>query len=152
MDLEKLLKHSSVGYKSSESLDGYVFKTFLKVRDYEVDAEGIVNNANYLHYLEHTRHEFCNWAGLSFRDMHLSGLDPVLRKVTITYYKPLGLGQWMESKLRLTRRGPIFIFLQDIFTLDGEKVVGAEVEVVCLKNGTISRGQELAEAFKEYYE
>ena len=37
----------------------------IKVRDYEVDAEGIVNNANYLHYLEHTRHEFCEEAGLS---------------------------------------------------------------------------------------
>jgi len=26
------------------------FETVMKVRDYECDAQGIVNNANYLHY------------------------------------------------------------------------------------------------------
>ena len=43
--------------------EGYIFELPMKVRDYEVDSEGIVNNAVYLHYLEHTRHEFCEWAG-----------------------------------------------------------------------------------------
>ena len=33
----------------------YVFETRMEVRDYECDIEGIVNNANYLHYTEHTR-------------------------------------------------------------------------------------------------
>ena len=28
----------------------------MAVRDYECDIEGIVNNANYLQYCEHTRH------------------------------------------------------------------------------------------------
>ena len=32
-------------------MDGYVFSLEMQVRDYELDAEGIVNNANYLHYL-----------------------------------------------------------------------------------------------------
>ena len=31
------------------------------VRDYECDLQGIVNNANYQHYLEHARH-LCKWA------------------------------------------------------------------------------------------
>ena len=47
--------------------DKYIYELTMKVRDYEVDAEGIVNNANYLHYLEHTRHEFCEQAGLTFQ-------------------------------------------------------------------------------------
>ena len=34
----------------------YIFTTRMQVRDYECDIEGIVNNANYLHYAEHTRH------------------------------------------------------------------------------------------------
>ena len=33
----------------------YIFETRLDVRDYECDIQGIVNNANYLHYTEHTR-------------------------------------------------------------------------------------------------
>ena len=32
----------------------YIFETKMEVRDYECDIEGIVNNANYLHYMEHT--------------------------------------------------------------------------------------------------
>lgn len=48
----------------------YVYEREMEVRDYELDAEGIVNNANYLHYLEHTpwllrgkRHFVCADAG-----------------------------------------------------------------------------------------
>ena len=37
-------------------LSDYTYCLEFKVRDYEVDSQGIVNNANYLHYLEHTRH------------------------------------------------------------------------------------------------
>ena len=48
----------------------YTYCLPLKVRDYEVDSQGIVNNANYLHYLEHTRHEFCESEGISFRDLN----------------------------------------------------------------------------------
>ncbi len=29
----------------------FIFELEIEVRDYEIDAEGIVNNANYLHYL-----------------------------------------------------------------------------------------------------
>ena len=31
----------------------YIFETRMEVRDYECDIQGIVNNANYLHYTEH---------------------------------------------------------------------------------------------------
>ena len=44
----------------------YVFETRLDVRDYECDIQGIVNNANYLHYTEHTRHRFLKSLGVSF--------------------------------------------------------------------------------------
>lgn len=122
----------------------------MKVRDYEVDVEGIVNNAVYLHYLEHTRHEFCDWAGLSFRRMHESGIDPVLSKVEIEYKHPLGLGDRMVSKLRLSRRGAQFVFEQDIYKESGEPVVKAKVFVACLENGRLSRGERLAQAFAKW--
>ncbi len=128
----------------------YIFELPMKVRDYEVDSEGIVNNAVYLHYLEHSRHEFCEWAGLSFREMHSQGIDPVLSKVTIEYRHALGLGQRFVSRLALGRRGPLFIFYQDLFTEDGEPVVEAEVCVACLEHGRLTRGLPLVEAFKKY--
>lgn len=122
----------------------------IKVRDYEVDSEGIVNNANYLHYLEHTRHEFCEAAGLSFRQMHAEGLDPVVSRIEVRYIRPLGLGDSMISKIALARRGPVFVFTQDIFTPDGQPVVRATVDIVSFENGRISRGERIAKAFEKY--
>lgn len=133
-----------------ENIDKYVFELPIKVRDYEVDAEGIVNNANYLHYLEHTRHEFCQFAGFTFREMHSQGIDPVLRKVEIEYLTPLGLGEEMISKLNISRKGARFIFQQDIYKPDGTPVVKSIVTVACLENGRLGRGDLLAQKFEKY--
>lgn len=128
----------------------YIFELPMKVRDYEVDSEGIVNNAVYLHYLEHTRHEFCEQAGMSFRQMHESGIDPVLSRVEIDYRTPLGLGESMVSKLAIKREGARFIFLQDIYNEAGALVVTAKVSVVCLEHGKLTRGDVIASVFKDY--
>ena len=128
----------------------YIFELPLKVRDYEVDSEGIVNNAVYLHYLEHTRHEFCEWAGMSFREMSTQGIIPVLSRVEIDYRRPLRLGEHFVSKLNLGRRGPLFVFIQDIYTPEGEPVVKSKVSVATLVNGKLSRGDELAAHFEKF--
>ena len=129
----------------------YDFELRMRVRDYEVDVQGIVNNANYLPYMEHTRHEFCRNAGFSFADMHRQGIDPVLRKVEIEYLTPLTLGEDMVSCLSLCRRGPRFVFVQDIFrAADNEPVTHAEVTVVCLEGGRLTKGDVLAKAFEKY--
>lgn len=39
-------------------MDDYRFRLDFSVRDYECDLAGMVNNATYLNYIEHTRHEF----------------------------------------------------------------------------------------------
>ena len=125
----------------------YIYGLPLKVRDYEVDSQGIVNNANYLHYLEHTRHEFCQERGISFRDMQRAGIDPVVRKIELSSRPPLRLAEELEAKLWMERRGARFIFHQDIFNAKGKEVVRALVHIVCIENGRISRGDTLAEAF-----
>ena len=57
----------------------------------------------------------------------------------------------MDSCLAISREGAKFVFRQDIFrTSGGEPVVRARVEVVCLENGRLTRGDALAEAFSEY--
>ena len=52
----------------------YVFTMKMSVRDYECDLQGIVNNANYLHYIEHTRHEFLKHAGANFAELHQNAI------------------------------------------------------------------------------
>lgn len=127
------------------------FELEMRVRDYEVDSQGIVNNANYLHYMEHTRHEFCRHAGTTFGEMQKRGIDPVLRRVEVDYLHPLGLGDLMLSTLTLERRGPRFVFCQKIFRLpDMLPVVSGEATIVCLEDGRLTRGDVLAEAFADW--
>ncbi len=131
--------------------DNFIFELPIQVRDYEVDSQGIVNNANYLHYFEHTRHEFCRHAGTSFRDMQKNGIDPVVRRVEVDYLSSLTLGETMISKLRLERRGPRFVFIQQIFrSPDLKPVCKGEVTVVCLENGHLTKGDILAESFSQF--
>lgn len=128
----------------------YIFELPLKVRDYEVDSQGIVNNANYLHYLEHTRHEFCDQAGVSFRSMQQQGIDPVVSRIEIAYLTPLRLGDKMRSCLRMERRGARFLFYQDIFNEEGRQVVKSTVTIVETEQGRLTRGDRMAEAFAQF--
>ena len=44
-----------------------IFETDIKVRSYELDSFGHVNNANFLNYLEAARGNFLEEYGLSFK-------------------------------------------------------------------------------------
>ncbi|MCM1336855.1 MAG: acyl-CoA thioesterase [Candidatus Amulumruptor caecigallinarius] len=129
----------------------YIFGMEIKVRDYEVDSQGRVNNAIYLHYMEHTRHEFCEAAGLSFRSMSEQGIDPVVHRIDITYKAPLGLGATALSCLNIERQGARFIFRQAIYRMPAMLLCcTAEVTVVATRAGVLTRGEELAEAFARF--
>jgi acyl-CoA thioester hydrolase len=128
----------------------YCFIMDMEVRDYELDCEQIVNNANYLHYMEHTRHKFCKDAGLSFIEMHNKGIDAVVRKIEVEYISSLRGGDSFLSCIRLERKGARFIFHQDIVKSNGEICAAGVVTVVVLKNGKLSRGDELATLFARY--
>lgn len=128
--------------------DSPTFETTIKVRDYETDSQGIVNNANYLHYLEIARHDYCEAAGTSFRALQEAGLDPVVRKIEIEYLSSLTMGDVMRATLTLRRAGARFVFDQNIYNaVTGAHVVKALVTVVCLENGRLSRGDLLASTF-----
>lgn len=128
----------------------FAFSLLMEVRDYELDTEQIVNNANYLHYMEHTRHKFCEMAGVRFIELHNKGIDAVVRKIEVEYFTPLRSGDKFVSSLNLRRDGARFIFNQLISLENGEKVTEASVTCVMLKDGRMSRGDEVAELFKDY--
>ena len=131
----------------------YVFELKFKVRDYECDLEGIVNNANYQHYMEHTRHEFMRSAGLSFADMYAQGITPVVARITISYKMPLRSRDEFVSKLSVRKEGVRYVFLQDIFRLpDMKVVVKAQVDTVCLINGKLADSPLLNDVFAPFFQ
>ena len=132
--------------------DKYVYETRMEVRDYECDIEGIVNNANYLHYLEHTRHRFLRQAGLSFAEMHQRGVDAVVARMDLRYKSSLRCDDNLISRLWIEKQGIRYIFHQDIFREADEALcLKATVELVCLVNGKLANSEEYDKAFLPYF-
>ncbi|MBO5380696.1 MAG: acyl-CoA thioesterase [Bacteroides sp.] len=117
----------------------YQYELTLKVRDYECDLQGIVNNANYQHYLEHARHEFLLSLGISFAQLHETGIDPVVARINMAFKTPLKSGDQYTCCLNLKKEGIKYVFYQEIFrTADRKLVVKAVVETVFLVNGRLT--------------
>jgi len=115
----------------------FTFSLEFKVRDYECDLQGVVNNANYQHYLEHARHEFLVSRGVSFARLHNEGIDLIVSKVEIDYKYPLRSRDRFVVRLRVEREGNVrLLFIQEIFRIpDNKLVVRARVTGVATKNG-----------------
>ena len=133
------------------NLDNYKFSHEMKVRDYECDLQGIVNNANYQHYMEHSRHELLDKLGVNFGKLHEDGIDAMVAKITIEYKIPLRSGDKFVVGINLQRQGPKIVFYQDIYRLsDGKLCTKGIVETICVENGRLTRGEIFDEVFKGY--
>ena len=129
----------------------YVFETRMEVRDYECDIEGIVNNANYVHYCEHTRHLFLQHCGLSFAEMHEKGVDAVVARMNLQYKVPLRPDDEFVSRLWIEKQGIKYIFHQDIFRASDEMLCfRGDITLVCLVNGRLSGSEDYDKAFEKY--
>ena len=129
----------------------YCFETRMAVRDYECDIEGIVNNANYLHYCEHTRHLFLKECGLSFAEMHAKGVDAVVARMNLQYKTPLRPDDELISRMRLTKEGIKYVFHHDIFRASDEALCfRGDVTLVCIVDGRLSGSEDYDKAFAPY--
>lgn len=126
----------------------YIFETEMEVRDYECDIQGIVNNANYLHYTEHTRHLYLSSLGVSFAKLHEQGVDAVVARMNLQYKTPLRCDDIFISRLGVRKEGIRYVFNQDIFRKsDGRLCFRADVELVCLINGRLGNSADYDKAF-----
>ena len=131
--------------------ENYIFTHEMKVRDYECDLQGVVNNDNYQHYMEHARHEFLETLGVNFGKLHEDGIDAMVAKITIEYKLPLRSGDKFVIGINLQRQGAKIVFTQDLFRLsDGKLCTKGVVETICLENGRLTRGEIFDEVFKDY--
>jgi acyl-CoA thioester hydrolase len=115
----------------------WTFSLEFTVRDYECDLQGVVNNANYQHYLEHARHEFLVSRGVSFAALHDDGIDLIVSKVEIDYKYPLRSRDRFVVRLRVEREGNVrLLFIQEICRIPDEKLIArARITGVATKNG-----------------
>ena len=132
-------------------MENYIHELTMKVRDYECDLQGIVNNANYQHYLEHARHEFLLSTGTSFAALHEQGIDAVVARISMAFKTPLKSGDEFVCRLALTKEGIRYIFIQDIFRkADNKVVLKGVVEAVSLVNGRLAESPALNQLLAPY--
>ena len=128
----------------------YTFKHTDQVRDYECDLQGVVNNANYQHYMEHTRHEFLESLGENFSDLHSRGLDVFVSHVEIDYKTSLKSGDSYVSCLNMYRTGVKLVFEQDIYRASDEvPAAKGKIETVAVLNGRVTRGEYFDEMLRK---
>jgi acyl-CoA thioester hydrolase len=92
-----------------------LFQIELKVRDYECDLQGIVNNSVYQNYLEHARHEFLKAHRVDFAALTARGIFLVVLRAELDYKQSLRPGDEFTVSVRLEREGRIrWAFVQEI--------------------------------------
>jgi len=102
----------------------YEHRLDFKVRDYECDLQGVVNNAVYQNYLEHARHEFLQHRGFSFAEITARGIHLVVVRAELDYRLSLKSNDEFAVCSNLRRHSKLrFEFLQDIFRNSDEKLI-----------------------------
>ena len=102
----------------------YTHSLEFKVRDYECDLQGVVNNAVYQNYLEHARHELLLASGIDFAALARAGIDLVVVRAELDYRRSLGSGDRFVVRSRVERASKVrFEFHQDIFRLPDEQLM-----------------------------
>lgn len=100
-----------------------------KVRDYECDMDQVVNNAVYLHYLEHARHEMLGTLGIQFGELLRQGISLVVTRIEVDFKASLRSGDVFEVRSTLQRLGRVRLqFHQNIYRVSDQRwMLGAVV-------------------------
>lgn len=123
-------------------MQDYIFEIQQKVRDYECDLQGIVNNAIYQSYLEHARHEYLASKSISFKELTAQDILLMVSRIEMDFKRSLTSGDSFSVKIRIEKQGLKLIFFQNIYRLaDDALCLKAKVEVIAKVNGQLSRGE-----------
>ena len=104
----------------------------LKVRSYECDSYGHVNNAVYLNYLEFARHEYLKHIALSLDELRNAGFAMLVAEIRIRYRIPALTDQTLHIVTTPVKRSRLSGVLEQTILRDAQTVAHAEVKWVCV--------------------
>jgi len=129
----------------------YIPEFEFEVRDYECDLQGVVNNANYQHYIEHARHKWLESIGIDFAALHKEGIDLIVVRMEMDYKYPLRSRDRFVVRSNLEREGRLKVICkQDIYKMPEERLIAqARVVVTGLQNGRPTIPEIVSEAIEK---
>ncbi len=100
------------------------FKVEFKVRDYECDLQGIVNNSVYFNYLEHARHEFLAAKNIDFAKLARDKVNLVVIRSEMNYKDSLKPGDAFYVEVEVERLSRLkFAFNQKVIRAADNKLM-----------------------------
>ena len=101
-----------------------LFSVDFKVRDYELDMQGIVNNSVYFNYLEHARHEFLLAKGVDFAALARDKVNLVVVRSEMDYKASLTSGDKFQVKVQFEQISKLkFGFRQQVIRTVDQKLM-----------------------------
>lgn len=115
------------------------------VRDYEVDFQGIVNNAVYFNYLDHARYVLFLQKGINLKEFSAAGRHLVLTECTIRYKASLTLGDIFTVETILEKMSPVKYKCHQTISRkqDGKACIISESYLCMVKDGKPIRDESL---------
>src|SRR3712207_83209 len=102
--------------RSAAEADAQRFAAYFRVRHYEADALGHVNNAAYLHYLEQAAIEHTAAVGYPLRRYQEMGTLFIVRRHEVDYLRPASPGDVLEVVTWATEiRGPRAVRAYEVY-------------------------------------
>jgi acyl-CoA thioester hydrolase len=100
------------------------FQVEFKVRDYECDLQGIVNNSVYFNYLEHARHEFLAAKKIDFAQLARDKVNLVVIRSEMNYKDSLKPGDAFYVEVEVERLSRLkFAFNQKVIRAADNKLM-----------------------------
>lgn len=127
-----------------------MFILTMRVRDYECDIQGVVNNSVYQNYLEHARHEFLLANNVNFAQITASGINLVVTRAELDYKASLKPQDDFYITVECIRESRLkFAFIQHIYRSADDKLV---MQARIIGTGVNAKGRpeipsELAQLF-----
>ncbi|MCS5709982.1 acyl-CoA thioesterase [Candidatus Berkiella aquae] len=94
--------------------------------------QGIVNNAVYLNYFEHARHEYLHSIGLDFKALLLQNIVLVATRVEVDYKRSLKSGDIFSVTVNIEKSSPIRYVFEQTIMIEDKVMANAKTYVVSL--------------------